>query len=75
MFCNEIFYETLQLLTVLYSSAHRLPSSGMDDDLILNLDVGDVAQGKVGQGKKGGRWTDRYVALQLVLGCHLMPVG
>ncbi|RDX55059.1 DEAD-domain-containing protein [Lentinus brumalis] len=34
----------------------------MDDDLILNLDVGDVAQTKVGQGKKGGRWTDRLKA-------------
>ncbi|KAI0703357.1 P-loop containing nucleoside triphosphate hydrolase protein [Cerioporus squamosus] len=30
----------------------------MDDDLILNLDVGNDAPAKVGQGKKGGRWTD-----------------
>ncbi|RPD59919.1 DEAD-domain-containing protein [Lentinus tigrinus ALCF2SS1-6] len=34
----------------------------MDDDLILNFDIGDVSSTKVGQGKKGGRWTDRLKA-------------
>ncbi|KAI0358385.1 DEAD-domain-containing protein [Trametes cingulata] len=34
----------------------------MDDGLILNLATEDVAQPKVGQGKKGGRWTDRLKA-------------
>lgn len=32
----------------------------MDDDgIVLNFATEDVAQSKVGQGKKGGRWTDR----------------
>lgn len=31
----------------------------MDDGLVLNFDVDDAAPTKVGQGKKGGRWTDR----------------
>ncbi|KAI0745834.1 P-loop containing nucleoside triphosphate hydrolase protein [Earliella scabrosa] len=34
----------------------------MDDDLILNLDVDDATTTKVGQGRKGGRWTDRLKA-------------
>ncbi|PIL36143.1 transporter [Ganoderma sinense ZZ0214-1] len=34
----------------------------MDDGLILNFDLGDVVPAKVGQGKKGGRWTDRLKA-------------
>ncbi|KAI0645627.1 DEAD-domain-containing protein [Trametes meyenii] len=34
----------------------------MDDGLVLNLATDDVAQSKVGQSKKGGRWTDRLKA-------------
>ncbi|KAI0374087.1 DEAD-domain-containing protein [Pilatotrama ljubarskyi] len=34
----------------------------MDDGLVLNLATEDVAQRKIGQGKKGGRWTDRLKA-------------
>ncbi|KAI0775670.1 DEAD-domain-containing protein [Trametes elegans] len=34
----------------------------MDDGLVLNLATDDSAQSKVGQGKKGGRWTDRLKA-------------
>ncbi|KAI0328634.1 DEAD-domain-containing protein [Cubamyces sp. BRFM 1775] len=34
----------------------------MDDGLFLNLATDDVAQTKVGQSKKGGRWTDRLKA-------------
>ncbi|KAH9892537.1 DEAD-domain-containing protein [Cubamyces lactineus] len=34
----------------------------MDDGLFLNIATDDVAQPKVGQSKKGGRWTDRLKA-------------
>ncbi|KAI1794090.1 DEAD-domain-containing protein [Ganoderma leucocontextum] len=34
----------------------------MDDGLILNFDVDHIAPATVGQGKKGGRWTDRLKA-------------
>ncbi|KAI0630308.1 DEAD-domain-containing protein [Trametes polyzona] len=39
----------------------------MDDGLVLNLATEDVAQSKVAQGKKGGRWTDRHFLIALRL--------
>ncbi|KAI0675241.1 DEAD-domain-containing protein [Trametes maxima] len=34
----------------------------MDDGLVLNLAIDDAGASKVGQSKKGGRWTDRLKA-------------
>ena len=40
----------------------RLNFLQMDDDLILNLATDDFSSPtKASQGKKGGRWTDRFV--------------
>lgn len=49
--------------------AHPFTSPAMDDGLILNLDTGDNLLSKVGQSKKGGRWTDRCVARERI------PIG
>lgn len=40
----------------------KVSTLAMDDDLVLNLSVEDNFSGKAtGNGKKGGRWTDRFV--------------
>jgi ATP-dependent RNA helicase DDX31/DBP7 len=41
----------------------------MDDDLVLNIAVDDHLTSKSGNGKKGGRWTDRLVHIQFTLHC------
>jgi hypothetical protein len=47
----------------------------MDDGLVLNLATDDFASlTKTTQGKKGGRWTDRYVFPSLFLGSIHMLV-
>lgn len=39
----------------------KIVSAAMDDGLILNLATDGSLQAKASGGKKGGRWTDRYV--------------